>query len=160
MCGEGRTAERSGRPSLRDAAGSVRIGETVAGPLRLPLDGARVDQCGLDRALTLTLEKSSRHWTLRLEGGFRLVVGEDSPEQFGSDDDPPSAYGPAVDQLDQATIAEASVMADGTLKMSFEDGLALEIAPHFQWEAWTLNGPAGELIVCGPGGQLSRWSGE
>jgi hypothetical protein len=148
-------------PEIRDSEGNVRVGETVAGPFHLPLAGARVDQCALDHALTLVLDRSGLVWTVRIEGTFHLTARGGSTQRFESGDDaPPSSWGPAVDALLHDDIAAASVKRDGTLELLFVGGWRVEVPPTDQWEAWQINGPAGELIVCEPGGQLSRWPAE
>jgi hypothetical protein len=140
--------------------GKVRLGETVVEPFDVPLGGARVDQCAIDHALTLRLDESGQLWTVRIEGAFRLIERDGSCDQFGSDNALASAYGPAIDKLLHATIAEASVARDGTLTFLFEEGRRVEIPLEDQWEAWQINGPAGELVVGGPGGEISRWPAE
>lgn len=145
-------------PTIRHSDGSVRTGETIAGPLPLPLKGGRVEQCCLDNALTLTLEVSARSWSLRIETPFVLVPPAESSERFESSENaPPSAWGPAADVLLHNTIVDANVASDGTLELGFADGYRLHVSPSDQWEAWQFIGPSQEVIVCGPGGGLARW---
>ena len=146
------------QPELRDSEGNVRAGQTVAGPVQLPLEGASVDQCCLDYAFTLKLGKSEQSWALRIEGDFDLAQPGGSTQRFS--EAPPSGWGPAVDALLRETISDASVTRDGTLHLRFAGGCCVEVPPTHQWESWQLNGPGGELIVCGPGGALSRWPAE
>lgn len=39
-----------------------------------------------------------------------------------------------------------------------QPNLELVVRPIEQYEAWTVNRPDGTLIVCGPEGDLHRWS--
>ncbi|TVU66765.1 hypothetical protein FQP90_01070 [Paenarthrobacter nitroguajacolicus] len=68
----------------------------------------------------------------------------------------PSLLGPAL------SIARSSVTAGiaddrGTLHLDFADGSAIAVPADEQYEAWTLNGPDGLLLVSTPGGSLARW---
>jgi len=145
------------RPTIRASDGNVRTGGTVAGPLVLSLEGERVERCCIDHALTLIFD-GSEPWTLRLEGPFVLVSPAPSPGpvDFGGNA-PPSAYAPALDILLHNSVTAANLMAVGTLELMFADSYRLVVPPSAQWEAWQLNGPRGELVVSGPGGQVSRW---
>jgi hypothetical protein len=56
------------------------------------------------------------------------------------------------------TVGEASVTADGTLAIAFEDGSSVTVRPHPRYEAWHLAWPDGRLLVCPPGGgEPSAW---
>ena len=144
------------RPFIRDARGNTRDGEAIKGPLSLPLGLGRVEQCCLDNAFSLAIEVSGEWWLLRIEGPFIVALREGKSQQFDSDGKP-SAWGPAVDVLLHNGIAHASVTTEGVLGLAFADGNRLEVGPSEQWEAWQLEGPREQLIVCGPGGALSRW---
>jgi len=146
------------KPKIHDAAGAVRVGETVAGPLELPLADARVTQVRSDHAFSLVLDEEppGRQWIVRVEGPFSLADGEHRTATFG-ENARPSAWGEAIDALLHATLVTGSVAPDGTLTLSFDRGQRMEVLPQEQWEAWQVTGPGEVLVVCGPGGQLSRW---
>ena len=149
---------RPARPTIRDSEGKVRVGKEVAGPLALPITGGRVEQCGVDTALSLMLEVSERWWSLRLEGSFVLAPPPASSGRFEfGENEPPSAWAPALDILLHNSVTAGNVATDGTLELTFADGYRLDVPPSRQWEAWQLNGPEGELFVGGPGGQVARW---
>lgn len=156
----GASTDRHGgaaRPTIRDSDNNVRIGETVAGPLELSIAGGRVEQCCVDNALSLKLDVSGRWWILRLEGAFALASSVAvEPIQF-AEDARASAWAPALDALLQSSITAAHVATDGSLELIFANGCRLDVPVSQQWESWQLSGPEDELIVCGPGGQLSRW---
>jgi hypothetical protein len=46
---------------------------------------------------------------------------------------------------------------EGRLRLTFDNDLHLEVAPHRQWEAWQISSDDGLLIVCTPGGDLTIW---
>jgi Family of unknown function (DUF6188) len=155
--------ENSGeaKPTIYDSTGVVRVGETIAGPLELSLASARVTQCRSDYAFSLVLEEDApaRHWIVRIEGPFSLVGSDYRTETFGADG-PPSAWGAAIDVLLHATLIAATVAPGGTLTLSFENGQQVEVRAHEQWEAWQVEGPDELRLVCGPGGELSRWAAQ
>lgn len=144
------------RPFIRNAQGNTRPGETIKGPLSLPLGSGRVEQCCLDTAFSVAIEVSGEWWLLRIESPFALASPDGTSERFDSDEKP-SAWGPAVDVLLHNTVADASVTGQGVLGLTFADGSHLEVETRQQWEAWQLEGPREQLVVCGPGGELSRW---
>lgn len=47
------------------------------------------------------------------------------------------------------------VSHDGTLRAAFDDGSTLAVPPLDQSEAWRIEGPGENLVVCLPGGELS-----
>ena len=143
-------------PFIRDSQGNVRRGETIEGPLSLPVSSGRVDQCCLDYAFSLGIDASGEWWVLRIEGTFAVASPAAAAERF-EPAGKPGECGPAVDAVLHKTLADGSVTAEGLLTLTFADGTELEVQPSQQWEAWTLNGPREQLIVCGPGGQLSKW---
>jgi hypothetical protein len=147
-----------GQLIVYNSEGLVSVGETVSGPLAVPLAGARVVQCQLDHAFSLVLDEDQpgRHWTVRIEAPFSLSRSGGPSRRFG-DDAPPSAWAPAVDALLHGEIDDAEATADGTLMVRLRDGSELEAPPIAQYEAWQINGPEGIFAVCGPGRQLSRW---
>ena len=144
------------RPYIRDAQGNIRQGETIDGALSVPIGSGRVEQCRLDNAFSLAIEASGEWWLLKIEVPFDVASPQAASERFGSDGRP-SAWGSAADALLNNTVADASVTAEGVLRLAFADGTRLDVEPSQHWEAWQLEGPGERLIVCGPGGQLSRW---
>jgi hypothetical protein len=46
---------------------------------------------------------------------------------------------------------------EGRLRLTFDNDLYLEVAPHRHWEAWQISSDDGLLIVCTPGGDLTIW---
>lgn len=116
------------RPSIREAAGNVRLGEAIVGPLPLPINQYRVEQCRLDNAFSLAVDGSAQWWLLRIEGPFRVTWPDGTARRFESERQP-SAWGPAIDVLLHMTVADANVSAEGTLEVTFVEGARLEVEP-------------------------------
>jgi hypothetical protein len=148
---------------LLDSTGCERVGETVHESFSLPLEDFRVQQCRIDHAFSLELDSPRRaeaSWSIRLEGEFFLTDSEGASRTLGQDDAPPGGYGEAVDILLWKTVTAAKVDADGTLRLRFDGETAVVVPDHARYESWTVHGSGGELIVSGPGGQVSRWGAE
>lgn len=130
-------------------------GETVTGPIELPLSGGQISQCCLDYAFTLALSMDHGFWTIRIENDFKIKLpsGEqhDFPALGGGDSASPSTFGPAVDLLLHAEVAASAARQDGSLTLSTASRIELEVRPHEQWESWLMRGPAGEEVKCVPG---------
>lgn len=91
---------------------------------------------------------------LRVETSFVLRVdGFDGEIQPGRDGD-----APAVAQLSGQIVSLASADDSGGLRIDFAGGGRLVAGPDSRFEAWTVAGPHGFKVVCGPGGELSIWS--
>jgi uncharacterized protein DUF6188 len=55
------------------------------------------------------------------------------------------------------TVTEATTDKSGTLHVAFDNNARLRIDPDTSYEAWTVSGPHGMLVVCMPGGELAIW---
>ncbi|MHA7194428.1 DUF6188 family protein [Paenarthrobacter nitroguajacolicus] len=51
-------------------------------------------------------------------------------------------------------------MEAGALHMEFSDGSTIDVLPDERYEAWTLAGPDGLLLVSLPGDGLAIWSAD
>jgi hypothetical protein len=63
----------------------------------------------------------------------------------------------ALDQLAGHTIEEATADAAGALHVIFEGGARLTVEPDPAYEAWSVSGPDGALVVSTAGGKLAIW---
>jgi len=63
----------------------------------------------------------------------------------------------AAQALFSTTVLSAVAFKSGMLRLVFDDGHLLSVAPDPAHEAWTANGPDGLLLVCMPGGSLAVW---
>jgi uncharacterized protein DUF6188 len=94
-----------------------------------------------------------------IESPFRLDVHGDSfslsPEEEESDDALQS-----LRQLIDHTIEEATADAAGALHVIFEGDARLTVEPDEAYEAWSVSGPGGALVVSTPGGELAIWKSQ
>lgn len=106
---------------------------------------------------TLGLELTDGYY-VRIESPFTVMYGADrislSPEE-----DAAEAFEPLRRLIGQ-TILESTSDETGALTIVFEDGTRLLVNPDSAYEAWTVTGPDGMMIVCMAGGELAVWSGE
>ncbi|GAB3648154.1 DUF6188 family protein [Glycomyces tarimensis] len=100
--------------------------------------------------------------TLRTSGGWVITIessleaGEDEAPQEFQGDEPDSVRALAA-RLHGLTIRTAAAHG-GTLEIDFAAGPQLTAGPDPDFEAWSLTGPAGQRMVCMPGGELATWS--
>jgi hypothetical protein len=62
----------------------------------------------------------------------------------------------ALASLVGAEITEVLVGREGHLAVNFADA-QLSVRASADYEAWQITGPAGERLVCMPGGELASW---
>lgn len=111
-----------------------------------------VVRCMVDYAFSIHTEGGI---VLRVENEFIYKSASGLSQRLNPAGDP-SQLGPAL------SIARSSVTAGfaddrGNLHVDFADGSTVEVSPDEQYEAWTLNGPEGLLLVSCPGGGLTTW---
>lgn len=87
---------------------------------------------------------------------FRLQRGD---QQFDLDPGDRAGLGPLL-ALYPAALASSSVEGDGTLRLAFDNGDSISVAPHASYEPWQISGPATALVVCTPGipASLAVWA--
>ncbi|MCP2256309.1 hypothetical protein LY13_005100 [Prauserella aidingensis] len=118
----------------------------------LPVVGQSVFQLRLDYAVTLCLGNDvevriEEPFVLAAEGGQEwLVVPEGDAVQLAP-----------VLGLNRSTVAWGAAFDDGRLELSFVDGWRVSVTTSEDYEAWTVAGPHGLLIVSMPGGDLAVW---
>jgi hypothetical protein len=66
----------------------------------------------------------------------------------------------ALRQLVGRTIEEATADASGALHVIFEGGARLTVEPDAAYEAWSVSGPDGALVVSTAGGKLAIWKSQ
>jgi|tagenome__1003787_1003787.scaffolds.fasta_scaffold20233687_2 hypothetical protein len=93
-------------------------------------------------------------YEVRIEVPFILRVdGVDREIEPGRDADAPT-----VAQLSGEVVSLARADDSGGLRIEFVDGARVVATADSTFEAWTVAGPGGLKVVCGPGGELSVWS--
>ncbi|MEZ5079635.1 MAG: DUF6188 family protein [Thermoleophilia bacterium] len=121
----------------------------------LPLDGLRVVQCRVDYGFTLILgDDSPDAFELRIEGGFELLGGSAKTKLDPSTG--PPAIAPALSLLNKE-IDGGQALENGELIVQFTHGVLLRVSPS-EFEAWTLSGPSGFRFVSLAGGGLGIWN--
>jgi hypothetical protein len=110
---------------------------------------------GTDFGYTVALEFGGGY-EVRVEAPFILRVdGLDREIEPGRHTD-----APAVTQLSGQVVSLARADDSGGLRIEFVGGARLLAMPDSSFEAWTVAGPGGLKVVCGPGGELSVWSSQ
>lgn len=88
-----------------------------------------------------------------IESPFTVVIGGDTVSS-SPEEDAPDAFEP-VHQLVGQTV-EAAVADDaGSLHVSFSGGGGIVVEPDAAYEAWSVSGPDGALVVSTPGGKFA-----
>jgi hypothetical protein len=94
------------------------------------------------------------NWELDLNGPAHLLRADGLHD---IDSGTPQEQLPAeLADLVGAEITEVLVAREGHLAVNFADAqLSVRSSPDY--EAWQITGPAGERLVCMPGGELASW---
>jgi hypothetical protein len=66
----------------------------------------------------------------------------------------------ALRQMVGHTIENATADAAGALHVIFESDARLTVEPDPAYEAWSVSGPGGALVVSTPGGELAIWKSQ
>ena len=93
-----------------------------------------------------------------IESPFRLDIQGDSYSL--SPEEEPDAVLQALRQLVGHTIEEATADAAVALHVIFEGGARLTVEPDKAYEAWSVSGPGGALVVSTAGGKLAIWKSQ
>ena len=118
--------------------------------------GATVTSLRFDFGVTLGLAGADTSFSIRIEEPFTLR--SDSAEAKLLDPEQrPAETGPVLALLD-AAVTRIVAFKDGRLVMTFQPGWIIEVPAGLQYEAWTLNGPDGLLLVSVPGGDVAVWT--
>lgn len=97
----------------------------------------------------------TEEYVARIESPFTVHLAKGNFE-LSPESDPPESFEPVRELLGQ-TVSESIVADSGTLKLTFANGASVQVEPDDDYEAWTVAGPRGMLIVCMPGGELAIW---
>lgn len=119
----------------------------------LGLEGKELHSVAVDYTVRMQLADA---YFIVIESPFTVAVGNDtvslSPEEDAED-----AF-QLVRQLVGQTVETALADESGGLHVRFSEGANLSVDPDDAYEAWSVSGPDGALVVSTPGGRLAVWS--
>jgi hypothetical protein len=98
----------------------------------------------------------SDDYEARIESPFILTMAGERYD-ISPDSDPQESFLP-LEQLLRQTVTSADVDESGVLSLAFGNGATIRVEPDDEYEAWTVAGPDGYLIVSMPGGELAIWA--
>jgi hypothetical protein len=122
----------------------------------LPYQDMRITQLRLDAQLTLVLDES----TEIVVGCPALLVRGGVPESGAVSvrlAPHRQEVAPALDLFGSRVLA-AVAFKDGRLRLLFDGGMQLHVAPDSWYEAWSAVGPGSLRAVCLPRGGLAIWA--
>jgi hypothetical protein len=119
----------------------------------LEIRGQSVIRVCFDAAFTILTDADGE---LRVEADATIRTPAGETMQF--DPESPGAAAMHLAHLVRDVVTSAEAASGGDLRMVFESGLELTVAPHAEYEAWGLVGPRGRRVTCMPGGELALWS--
>lgn len=118
----------------------------------LTLQTHRVDRVSFDYALVLHTDQGAE---LRVETPGTVTESDGTRTAF--DPEAPGDSARVLLRLLHATVSRAERTAGGTLLVTLDNGLGLDVPPHDDYEAWELSFTDGRKVVCMPGGELATW---
>jgi hypothetical protein len=118
----------------------------------LGVRGQSVIRVCFDAAFTVL---TTEDWELRVE--TEAVIRTPQGEVVRFDPESPDIAAIHLAHLVRDSVALAEAGTVGDLRMVFESGAQLTVAPDAEYEAWGLVGPKGSRVVCTPGGELALW---
>lgn len=119
----------------------------------LGIDGMDVESVACD--YTVRLQLTAGH-IIVIESPFTFEVASQSTTLSPEDDSEGALH--LLRPLAGQTVDSAIAGADGGLRVNFTSGAVLSVEPDPAYEAWSVAGPDGALVVSTPGGKLAVWS--
>lgn len=119
--------------------------------MRLPLAGRTVSRVAFDHAVSLLTDDGAE---LRVQTAFSFGADPARMVVIDPERDVAAHAGVLVDLRGRA-ITAAGADDDGALAVRFATEAVLQVPPDSSYEAWTLTGPQGSLVVCLPGGGVA-----
>lgn len=119
----------------------------------LGIDGMDVESVACD--YTVRLQLTAGHVVV-IESPFTFEAAGQSTT-LSPEDDPKRALH-LLRPLAGQTVDSAVARADGGLCVTFINRTVLSAEPDPAYEAWSIAGPDGGLVVSTPGGKLAVWT--
>lgn len=120
---------------------------------QVDLSGFNVTRCIIDYAVTLDLRRDPISAEIRISTPFEYKT--EGVDVRIDPEGPPEELASILGLCRGRSVMAVTVWKNGTLEVSFDDESRLSVPADEQYEAWTLSGPSGALIVSGPGGAVS-----
>lgn len=120
--------------------------------LVLPLPGLTIEGCLVDHGFNLVLEKGTLRAFLRVEGWVRLTTKDGPSPEISALDHGASSI---AKRLVGRVVKTASVLTDGDLALTFEDGAKFAVEADREYQSWELLMHSGYHVTCGPGGRIA-----
>lgn len=140
-------------PFIQQADGTVRQGRSLA-PTELPVlefNDHELTFIRVDHQVRLQFGATE----VVIESPFRLLTADADSEL---DPEDRVHLGPLLDMYPDR-LEDVGVEADGELRLRFQSGAEIRVAPDPSFESWQVNGPGTRLVVCSPGGAtLAVWT--
>jgi hypothetical protein len=121
----------------------------------LGLNGTRVQSVLTEYTVRMQL---SDVFFIVIESPLTLQVHGESVA-ISPEDDSEEALEP-IHRLVGRSVSNATAESSGALRVTFDDGSMLIVQPDAAYEAWSVAGPNGALVVCTAGGKLAVWSAQ
>jgi phage baseplate assembly protein gpV len=123
--------------------------------MTLGLDGTAVQSVLVEYSVRMQLSDGS---VIVIESPLTLNTPDES-FAISPEDDNEQALEP-IHQLVGRSVDHATAASSGALRVTFDDGAILDVQPDAAYEAWSVAGPNGALVVCTAGGKLAVWSAQ
>ncbi|HWD05923.1 MAG TPA: DUF6188 family protein [Amycolatopsis sp.] len=94
-------------------------------------------------------------YMVRIESSFRFTL-PGKQYNISPDVDPQESLQPMSTLLHQA-VTKSAINDSGALIIAFDSGAMIHVESDDEYEAWTVGGPDGFLVVSMPGGELATW---
>jgi hypothetical protein len=128
----------------------------VAHTRDLPLGGCTVIQCSIDWGFTLRLAREADTFEIRVEQPFTFTTSAGEILTVQPEEDP-TTLGPVL-TITRTSVVASHISSSGNLELCFADDSSMDVPPSADFEAWSLTGPHGLRIVCGPNGEITKWT--
>lgn len=118
----------------------------------LGLRGKTLESALIDHTVRMQL---SDGYFIVIESPFRMDIHESSVSLSPEEDGDHTLK--SLRQLVGHTIEDANADAAGALHVTFQGANRLTVEPDADYEAWSVSGPDGALVVSTAGGKLAIW---
>ena len=126
------------------------------GPIKLKIEGERVEQVVFDYAISLLTEHGG---FLQIETEFSFLESATSERIFFASESSKD-IGRILPFVLHATVTDSAVDEMGNLTVDFDNGARLEVPFHAEYEAWNFVDKSKFRVVVSAEGGLTIWQGD